>query len=1175
MKNVIHITSVALTLALALGLAGTSALRGQDAATAASSVVPRLIKFSGVITSQGTENRTSDSASAGVLTATFSLYELQESGAPLWSESQKVQLDERGRYVVLLGATSPGGLPLDLFTSGKALWLGVQPQLSGAGELPRVLLVAVPYALKASDADTLGGKPASAYALAGSQTLAALAGDAALSSASTTTTQPASQAGAAAGNSPSLQPLVACTAVTSDGTATANTVAKFTAACKVENSLMRDNGTGVAVGGTSAPGALLDVQYTSTLTTGSLRGQRVLTTLNPAAASSASAYGIFSEASTLSGNTQNFTGNIFGSDSEVDHYGTGTLATVRGMRGAVVNQAAGTITDAYGITAALSNVSTGTITQGYGVYVNAPTNSGGGTFSNYTGLYIANPTAVVPGAYGLYSPGGTNYFGGNVGIGTTTPGANLEVKGTAKFDGQLVSTVATGTAPLAVTSTTQVAKLNASLLDGFAASAFQPVGSYATLGANTFTGTQTINAGNLALAQTTGPGVGVVTMGGAPFAHAFGIANTFVGGGAGNFGITGSGNTAMGYQALQSNNAGWANTAIGMQALSSNTTGGPNVAVGALALNQNTTGGANTAVGFQAMSSSNGLFDTAVGYQALMANTVGVNMTAVGSSALLSANDYNASGDVALGNSALRSNTTGGGNTATGMLALGANTTGSNNTATGMLALWANTTGSNNTATGFNALASSTTGSNNTVVGYQAGYCPTPTCPSPLPTTGSNSTFVGYNAIPTVDGLTNATAIGAYSNVSASNALVLGGTGAYAVNVGIGTTSPAATLEVNGTAQFDGLITFASGQAFPGTGTVTSVGSGTGLTGGPITTTGSLSIATAGVTDAMLGNPYSGIGSCTGGQVVSGLTRNSAPTCVTAGTVTSVGSGNGLTGGPITTSGTLSIDTTIVPLLATANSFTGSLLVSGLAGGEDAVTGYAGSNGDGMDAYTDSGRGIGGYASTTGDGVYGSSATGYAGNFDGNLNVTGAITAGTKDFKIDHPRDPADRYLYHSSVESSEMMNIYTGNVTLDTKGEGVVELPDWFEALNRDFRYQLTAIGAPAPGLYIAEEIANQRFKIAGGKPGMKVSWQVTGVRQDAYANAHPLQVEVEKPANERGYYIHPELFGAPRERSIEWARNPELMKKLQEAPQRLKEAQERAEALREKAATGPAKHR
>jgi hypothetical protein len=148
----------------------------------------------------------------------------------------------------------------------------------------------------------------------------------------------------------------------------------------------------------------------------------------------------------------------------------------------------------------------------------------------------------------------------------------------------------------------------------------------------------------------------------------------------------------------------------------------------------------------------------------------------------------------------------------------------------------------------------------------------------------------------------------------------------------------------------------------------------------------------------------------------------------------------------------------------------------------------------------------------------------------GDLDVTGTISAAAKDFKIDHPLDPTNKFLYHSSVESSEMMNIYTGNAILDNSGEGVVSLPKWFEALNSDFRYQLTAIGAAAPNLHIAEEIANHQFSISGGAPGMKVSWQVTGVRHDAYAKSHPLVVERKKSEKERGHYLHPEAYGAPR---------------------------------------------
>ena len=106
------------------------------------------------------------------------------------------------------------------------------------------------------------------------------------------------------------------------------------------------------------------------------------------------------------------------------------------------------------------------------------------------------------------------------------------------------------------------------------------------------------------------------------------------------------------------------------------------------------------------------------------------------------------------------------------------------------------------------------------------------------------------------------------------------------------------------------------------------------------------------------------------------------------------------------------------------------------------------------------------------------------------------------------------------------MMNVYNGVVTLNASGSAWIVMPEYLEALNRDFRYQLTAMGRPQPGLYIAEEVAANRFKIAGGKPNGKVSWQVTGIRQDAWANAHRIPVEVAKPEAERGHYLHPELY-------------------------------------------------
>ena len=171
----------------------------------------------------------------------------------------------------------------------------------------------------------------------------------------------------------------------------------------------------------------------------------------------------------------------------------------------------------------------------------------------------------------------------------------------------------------------------------------------------------------------------------------------------------------------------------------------------------------------------------------------------------------------------------------------------------------------------------------------------------------------------------------------------------------------------------------------------------------------------------------------------------------------------------------------------------------------------------------------------------------YAGNFAGNVYVSGNVIKSGGSFKIDHPLDPANKYLSHSFVESPDMKNIYDGTVTTDAQGNAAVDLPDWFEALNRDFRYQLTVIGQFAQAI-VAGKIQNNRFTIKTDKPNVEVSWQVTGIRQDAWANAHRIPLEEEKNSRERGHFIHPELYGAPEEKSVEWARHPNVMRHMKE---------------------------
>ena len=267
-------------------------------------------------------------------------------------------------------------------------------------------------------------------------------------------------------------------------------------------------------------------------------------------------------------------------------------------------------------------------------------------------------------------------------------------------------------------------------------------------------------------------------------------------------------------------------------------------------------------------------------------------------------------------------------------------------------------------------------------------------------------------------------------------------------------------------------------------------------------------------------------------------------------------------------------------------SASGNLYVNATAGdnaiygNNTGATGVAGTSGSGDGVYGASVTGLGVYGSTTtdtssgvygenlysgavyayGDGVTGVAHATYgrgvhglaidnatdAGFFDGAVSITTELYAsGSKNFKIDHPLDPANKYLRHACIESPDVKNLYDGNITTDESGEATVVLPGYFEALNRDYRYQLTVIGQFAQAI-VAARIKNNQFTIKTDKPNVEVSWQVTGIRQDAYMNAHPMVVEQDKPANERGTFIHPELFGQPEEKSLSWKQNPELWNRL-----------------------------
>jgi hypothetical protein len=190
-------------------------------------------------------------------------------------------------------------------------------------------------------------------------------------------------------------------------------------------------------------------------------------------------------------------------------------------------------------------------------------------------------------------------------------------------------------------------------------------------------------------------------------------------------------------------------------------------------------------------------------------------------------------------------------------------------------------------------------------------------------------------------------------------------------------------------------------------------------------------------------------------------------------------------------------------------------------------------------------------------GVMGQVITSDAGSFgvfaSGRLGATG-----TKSFRIDHPDDPANAYLFHYSAESPEVINFYRGTVTLDAAGGAVVHLPPYFARINTSPSYQLTAVGAPMPMLHVSERISEGalergaslppganaetcRFSIAGGSPGGDVSWRVEARRNDAFVRANGAPVEVQKPAHERGTFQHPALYGQPESRGVDSRREAE----------------------------------
>ncbi len=432
------------------------------------------------------------------------------------------------------------------------------------------------------------------------------------------------------------------------------------------------------------------------------------------------------------------------------------------------------------------------------------------------------------------------------------------------------------------------------------------------------------------------------------------------------------------------------------------------------------------------------------------------------------------------------------------------------------------TTGTATAATGFGALAAQTSGSDNTAAGADA---------LASVTTGNFNTGVGVFAGPTGGALSNTTALGANAKVGQSNSLVLGQTtagkpGASHVSVGIGTPTPRSIFEAavsaaealgpsltltnpvgNGdfggsSVDFNTYLPSTTGTYNPSS-RIEAFGDGGGGD----------SLWFLSNNDNSFGGPNQGlqlnmnIGS--NGRVEIGggdtdpndffeqLVVNSEP-LEGSGETAAIGAFGGTP-----------------PGVTDANGSNGIYAVGGDGVG-NAQADFAGDGGEFFGGFTpESSSGAAGYGIYATGGVGGVGVAAFAGYFDGNIEATGTVFGSAKDFKIDHLPDPANKYLVHTSVESSEMMNIYSGNVVTDELGLATVTLPDWFQAENTDFRYQLTV----PPAVDSPRQSSRKRLPTTSSRLERlecEGSWQITAVRQDNHAKAHPVIVEQEKPASE-----------------------------------------------------------
>jgi trimeric autotransporter adhesin len=546
---------------------------------AAAAEVPRLIKFSGTLLDA------QERPMAGPVGVTFALYSQQSGGAALWMETQNVKPEANGVYTVLLGANSANGVPAELFVSGEARWLGIQ--VGQQPEHERILLVSVPYALKAGDAETLGGLPASAFVTTTSP--ANTANSAGAVTPASSTARPGAQTQTTSNKSLTTPQVVTpCSSVTSDGTATANSLALFTTACNVESSLMTQaliNGfPGVGVAGNNAGLRLSGTGTHQVTVTGATSGRL-----------GQDANGFFFASDTKGSNvrflTNNGTLNEWMRVTSAGNIGIGTSAPAAKLD---INGNLNLPTTASAIA--------GVISLGGASFAH-----NFGTSNTFLGTNAGNFT--MSGLGGNTAVGTSALQANTTGFGNTAVGANVLVPNTMGSNNTAVGGFALG---LNTTGQENTAVGVNALLSNTAGSNNTAVGSR-TLQANTASGNTAVGFNALHANTTSGN-------------------NTALGANALQANISAN-NTAVGTSALQANTTGVASTAIGFNALAASTTANNNTAVGVNALLTNSMGGANTAVGLNALEiNSTGNSNTAVGVDALR-TTTGSSNIAIGAEA--------------------------------------------------------------------------------------------------------------------------------------------------------------------------------------------------------------------------------------------------------------------------------------------------------------------------------------------------------------------------------------------------------------------------------------------------------------------------------------------------------------------------------------------------------------